>query len=143
MKQATFFNSSPDRWGRFLMNRREAFLARKEKRLERKLFESDYLLGVFDKHRMGALRFRIESKGPFLDNKAFASPPWTSLRELEHASLELEKEDAEEKSAYSKWLQMLIAPGGSLGGARPKASVLDQHNHLWIAKFLSGNDAGG
>ena len=136
-----FLDSSPDRWGRFLMNRREALLARKEKRQERNLFESDYLLGVYDKHRMGALRFRTDSEGPFLDNNSkLASPPWTSLRELENASLELEKDDAEEKPSYSKWLQMLIAPGGSLGGARPKASVIDEHNHLWIAKFPSGND---
>lgn len=136
-----FLDSSPDRWGRFLMNRREALLARKESRQTRKLLEVDYLLGVFDEHRMGALRFRNDSKGPFLDNnKNFASPPWTSLRELENASLELEKTDAEENPSYSKWLQMLIAPGGSLGGARPKASVVDEHDHLWIAKFPSGSD---
>lgn len=136
-----FLDSSPDRWGRFLMKRREALIARQEKRPERKLLESDYLLGVFDEHRMGGLRFRIDSKGPFLDNnKAFASPPWTSLRELEHASLALEKENAETDPSYSQWLQMLIAPGGSLGGARPKASVIDVRGHLWIAKFPSAND---
>lgn len=136
-----FLDSSPDRWGRFLMNRREAQLARKEGRKERKLSESDYLLGVYDEHRMGALRFRKDSQSPFLDcNKAYASPPWTSLRELEYASLELEKDDAENNPSYSKWLYMLIAPGGSLGGARPKASVVDKHKHLWIAKFPSGND---
>ena len=136
-----FLDSSPDRWGRFLMKRREAQLAREEKREERKLFESDYLLGVYDEHRMGALRFRTDPQGPFLDNnKDRASPPWTSLRELEHASLELEKNDAERNPSYSKWLQMLISPGGSLGGARPKASVIDEHKHLWIAKFPSGND---
>jgi len=72
--------------------RREAQLAREEQREERKLFESDYLLGVYDEHRIGALRFRTNPKGSFLDNnKDRASPPWTSLRELEHASLELEK----------------------------------------------------
>lgn len=136
-----FLDSSPDRWGRFLMKRREAQLAREENREERKLFESDFLLGVYDEHRMGALRFRTDPQGPFLDNNINrASPPWTSLRELEHASLELEKNDAERNPSYSKWLQMLISPGGSLGGARPKASVLDEHKHLWIAKFPSGND---
>ncbi len=136
-----FLDSSPDRWGRFLMNRREAQLARIESRKERKLLESDYLLGVYDVHRIGALRFCIEPNGPFLDNnKTYAAPPWTSLRELEHASLELEKNDAENKSNYTKWLNMLIAPGGSLGGARPKASVLDANKHPWIAKFPSGND---
>jgi serine/threonine-protein kinase HipA len=136
-----FLDSSPDRWGRFLMNRREAQLARKEKRKARQLLESDYLLGVYDAHRMGALRFRTEATGPFLDNNhLYASPPWTALRELEYASLALEKEDVETSSNNSKWLTMLIAPGGSLGGARPKASVLDEHQHLWIAKFPSGND---
>ena len=136
-----FLDSSPDRWGRFLMDRREAQLAREEGRKERQLLESDYLLGVYDEHRMGALRFRTDPNGPFLDNnKGLASPPYTSLRELELASLELEKEDAEKNPNYSKWLQMLITPGSSLGGARPKASVVDEKKHLWIAKFPSAND---
>jgi len=136
-----FLDSSPDRWGRFLMKRREAQLARSEKRVERKLLESDYLLGVYDEYRMGALRFKREQDGPFLDNdRIYAAPPWTSLREIEHASLEIEKDDAEKNQNYKKWLNMLIAPGGSLGGARPKASVLDEKNHPWIAKFPSRND---
>lgn len=136
-----FLDSSPDRWGRFLMDRREAQLAREENRAARKLLESDYLLGVYDAHRIGGLRFRLNSGDAFLDNsKAYASPPWTSLRELEHASLELEKDHAEENKNYSRWLQMLIAPGGSLGGARPKASVVDEQQHLWIAKFPSAHD---
>lgn len=136
-----FLDSSPDRWGRFLMNRREALLAREENRSERKLLESDYLLGVYDEHRMGALRFRTETKGAFLDNnKALASLPWASLSELEQASLEVEKDDAVLNPNYSKWLKMLIAPGGSLGGARPKASIMDEHKYLWIAKFPSAND---
>jgi serine/threonine-protein kinase HipA len=136
-----FLDSSPDRWGRFLMDRRETQLAREEGRTARKLLESDYLLGVYDAHRIGGLRFRLNSTDTFLDNnKAYASPPWTSLRELEHASLELEKDHAEENKNYSRWLQMLIAPGGSLGGARPKASVVDEQQHLWIAKFPSAHD---
>jgi serine/threonine-protein kinase HipA len=136
-----FLDSSPDRWGRVLMNRREAELARKEGRKEKKLAESDYLLGVNDELRMGGVRFRAHQAGPFLDaNKDYASPPWASLRELEYASLELEKDNAEKSPSYSKWLQMLIAPGGSLGGYRPKASVLDQDKHLWIAKFPSNED---
>lgn len=136
-----FLDSSPDRWGRLLMNRREIQLAREEKRNVRKLLESDYLLGVYDSHRMGGLRFRTDPQGLFLDhNKALASPPWTFLRELEHASLELEKDDAEKNPNYSKWLKILMAPGSSLGGARPKASVIDEHQHLWIAKFPSAHD---
>lgn len=136
-----FLDSSPDRWGRFLMDRREAQLAREVGRKERKLVESDYLLGVYDEHRVGALRFRIDPNGPFLDNnKKFASPPWASLHELEQASLELEKENAQNNPNYSKWLKMLVKPGSSLGGSRPKASVVDEHDHLWIAKFPSSND---
>jgi serine/threonine-protein kinase HipA len=123
------------------MDRREAQLARQEGREECQLLESDYLLGVYDEYRIGALRFRTSSKGEFLDNnKELASPPWASLRKLEHASLELEKENAINNPNYSKWLQMLMAPGSSLGGARPKASVIDGNRHLWIAKFPSAHD---
>jgi serine/threonine-protein kinase HipA len=135
-----FLDSSPDRWGRVLMQRREAQLAREDKRAARRLTEADYLLGVFDGHRMGGLRYRI-GDGPFLDDNAtLASPPWTSLRDLEHASLRLEREGAERDPKYSKWLRMLIAPGRSLGGARPKASVVDSRQGLWLAKFPSPND---
>ena len=136
-----FLDSSPDRWGRRLMQRREAQTAREEKRDPRLLRESDYLLGVYDGHRMGGLRFRATLGGPFLDdNTALASPPWTSLRELENASLQLERDDSEKDPQYSAWLRMLIAPGGSLGGARPKTGVVDPQGHLWIAKFPSPTD---
>lgn len=134
-----FLDSSPDRWGRVLMQRREAVLARKEDRQVKTLFETDYLLGVFDCHRMGALRFKKNEDGPFLNNnKEMASPPWASIRELEHASLQLEEEGTDDEKI--KWLNMLMAPGSSLGGARPKASVLDTKGQLWIAKFPSKND---
>jgi serine/threonine-protein kinase HipA len=136
-----FLDSSPDRWGRLLMKRREAAMARSEKRPEKKLRESDYLLGVFDGHRMGAIRFKEDPDGPFLnDNKTLASPPWTSIRELEQISLKLEEDNANEDPEYLKWLNILINPGSSLGGARPKASVLDENKNLWIAKFPSKSD---
>lgn len=136
-----FFDSSPDRWGRVLMKRREAAMARSEKRPEKTLRESDFLLGVFDSHRMGAIRFKEDPDGPFLnDNQAHASPPWTSIRELEQISLKLEDSNANEDPEYLKWLNMLINPGSSLGGARPKASVLDDNKNLWIAKFPSSSD---
>jgi len=136
-----FLDSAPDRWGRFLMNRRQAQLARERQQPEKQLLESDYLLGVYDQHRMGALRFRLEGQNFFLDNnKMFASPPWTSLRELEQASLMLEKDGAYKNPNYAKWLNMLVAPGSSLGGARPKASVVDENGNLWVAKFPSLND---
>jgi len=92
-----FLDSCPDRWGRVLMERREALLARQEKRIEKKLYESDYLLGVFDGHRMGAIQFKTYPEGPFLhDNKEFSSPPWIKLRELEQASLKLEENGIED-----------------------------------------------
>jgi serine/threonine-protein kinase HipA len=135
-----FLDSSPDRWGRVLMDRREAVLARKEERKPKTLFETDYLLGVYDSHRMGALRFKESSEEAFLnDSKEMASPPWTSIRELEQASWRLEEEGGDDVEKL-KWLNLLMAPGSSLGGARPKASVLDEKGHLWIAKFPSKND---
>jgi len=136
-----FLDSSPDRWGRLLMQRREAVQARSEERKVKTLSESDYLLGVFDSHRMGALRFKEDIDGPFLNNdENNASPPWTSIRELEQVSLKLEGEDATDDPEYLKWLSMLVNPGSSLGGARPKAGVIDNEHNLWIAKFPSKSD---
>jgi serine/threonine-protein kinase HipA len=90
---------------------------------------------------MGALRFKSDPEGAFLsDNSKLASLPWTSIRELEQISLRLEEDDVSSDPDYLNWLNMLVAPGSSLGGARPKASVLDQNNALWIAKFPSKND---
>jgi serine/threonine-protein kinase HipA len=135
-----FLDSSPDRWGRTLMARREAAIARSEGRPSKNLFETDYLLGVYDGHRMGAIRFKDSLDGPFLNsNTSMATPPWTSIRELEHASLKLEK-DSGDDAENLKWLNLLVAPGSSLGGARPKASVLDEDGALWIAKFPSLQD---
>lgn len=134
-----FLDSCPDRWGRVLMERREALMARTEGRAARRLHESDFLLGVHDGHRMGALRFYED--GRYLDdNDDFASPPWTSLRELQHASQQVERPDSDRDPEAARWLRMLIASGGSLGGARPKASVRDEQGQLWIAKFPSRND---
>lgn len=136
-----FLDSSPDRWGRVLMLRREAVMARMEKRPQRNLMPSDYLLGVYDEHRMGALRFKESKDGPFVnDNREMATPPWTSIRELEFASKKLEEDNSVDDPEYLKWLNLLTAPGSSLGGARPKASVMDNNNHLWIAKFPSIRD---
>lgn len=136
-----FLDASPDRWGRVLLQRREAFRAREAGRRPRTLLELDYLLGVFDGHRLGGLRFREGEGTPFLDqDHELASPPWTSLRALEQASLELEREGVEDHPSYGKWLSLLLAPGRSLGGARPKASVLDEKGRLWLAKFPSRED---
>jgi serine/threonine-protein kinase HipA len=133
-----FSDSCPDRWGRLLMKRREAILAREEGRKPRTLTESDYLLGVFDETRLGGLRFSTEEGGVFLSSdKSLPAPPWATLRALESASLAFEKDE----SGYEeKWLSQLIAPGSSLGGARPKASILAPDDSLWIAKFPSRHD---
>jgi len=136
-----FLDSSPDRWGRILMKRLEAARARSEMRPEKTLRESDYLLGVFDGHRMGALRFKEDPDGPFLNNnEEYASPPWTSINELEKISLRFEDDESIDDPEYLKWLTMLVNPGSSLGGARPKAGVIDNSNNLWIAKFPSKDD---
>lgn len=141
-----FMDSSPDRWGRKLMERREIVQAKSESRKPRKLFESDYLLGVYDENRQGALRFKLEGNSTFLnDDQKMAAPPFASLRELEAASMKLEEDNTADNS-YNQWLNLLIAPGSSLGGARPKASVKDVQGNLWIAKFPSkadDRDTGG
>lgn len=133
-----FADSCPDRWGRRLMKRKEEIRAKREGVKPEKLLESDYLLGVYDEARMGGLRFKTELEGNFLsDDKEFATPPWTSLRELEQASIAFENDT---DSLNEKWLKQLLAPGSSLGGARPKASVMAQDGSLWIAKFPSKHD---
>jgi serine/threonine-protein kinase HipA len=136
-----FLDSSPDRWGRVLMERRESILARMENRQRKNLNESDCLLGVSDEQRMGALRFKENASGAFLnDNRNFATPPWSSIRELEQASFQLENDLIDDGSEILKWLFMLLAPGSSLGGARPKAGVRNADGALWIAKFPSRED---
>jgi serine/threonine-protein kinase HipA len=123
------------------MERREALIAGQEGRKPRTLMGSDYLMGVSDRCRMGGLRFKLTEDGPFLDhNDAMAAPPMTSLRTLEEASLQLENENAVDSPQFAEWLNLLMSPGSSLGGARPKASVVDPGGQLWIAKFPSRKD---
>ena len=138
-----FTDSAPDRWGRVLMNRREALSAKIEDRKKKTLLESDYLLGVFDELRIGALRFKTDPRGNFLnDDKRLSAPPMASLRELQGVSLKIEDgENGASDALRLKWLNMLIAPGSSLGGARPKANVVAPDGSLWIAKFPSKSDS--
>ncbi|MEZ8990177.1 type II toxin-antitoxin system HipA family toxin [Vibrio breoganii] len=136
-----FLDSCPDRWGRLLMQRREAVMARNEGRRANKLYETHYLLGVHDSFRMGALRFCTSHDGPFLDdNDQLTAPAITSLPELQQAANGVEDTPDFDNPDYLKWLNMLISPGSSLGGARPKASVRDVDNSLWLAKFPSRYD---
>lgn len=133
-----FADASPDRWGRLLMTKKERKLADKESRKPRKLNDSDFLMGVYDETRMGGIRFKLEEDGEFLSNdKETATPPWATLRTLEEASRQFEND---ETVLDEKWLNQLLRPGSSLGGARPKATVVDPDGNLWIAKFPSKND---
>jgi len=137
-----FLDSSPDRWGRILMQRRAAIEHRKGLRATARLTELDYLLGVHDSYRMGGIRFKAAGTMDFLDNNAeFSAPPMTSLRELEYAAIKIEQDDNIDSEDYYRWLRMLMSPGSSLGGARPKACVTDAEHQLWIAKFPNQNDA--
>lgn len=137
-----FADSSPDLWGHLLMQRRlerdiRDGLAPAGTRLQ----DADLLLGVHDLYRVGALRYRLDDQGPFLDDRdGLAAPPFVELRALEQASRALENDPHNSAADGGRWLRMLIAPGGSLGGARPKASVADDKGHLWIAKFPSVRD---
>ncbi len=135
-----FLDSAPDRWGRLLLDRREALRAREERRQARALTDWDYLLGVQDEGRMGALRFRRDAQGAFLAGDGLPVPPVASLAELEAVSLALEQDHAEELPGYRQWLSILVAPGTSLGGARPKANYRESSGALWIAKFPSRED---
>jgi serine/threonine-protein kinase HipA len=120
------------------MKRRAAALAKKEGAPARTLYDIDFLLGVFDESRMGALRFKLDPDGPFLDNDPHVPVPvWADLRALEHGVELIESDD---ESKVNEGLALLLAPGSSLGGARPKANVLDEFRHPWIAKFPSRND---
>ena len=135
-----FADSCPDRWGRMLLQRNEAITARREKRTPRKLNESDFLIGIEDFSRMGALRFKINMEGEFLSESNEDSVPiWTNIRELEQAAVLLESSNNID-GPYAQRLRLLLKPGSSLGGARPKASVRDTDGNLWIAKFPSKND---
>jgi len=136
-----FLDSSPDRWGRLLMQRRAAQRAAKNGKRPPTLTAWDYLIGVHDATRMGALRFRRDENEPFLDAaQDLAAPPIARVPELQAVSFKLEDAHAEEHPDYEKWLAQLVAPGSSLGGARPKAGVIDKDGRLCIAKFPSRKD---
>ena len=134
-----FNDAMPDTWGRSLMKRREAQIAKEENRTAKNLHDLDFLLGVNDESRMGGLRFKLQEKESFLNNdKARPTPPWSSVRELQHgiSLIESNKDNKEVR----KWLSILLAPGSSLGGARPKANIMDEKGNLWIAKFPTKED---
>lgn len=136
-----FRDTAPDRWGRTLMERREALEAHDSGRKIRRLGEWEFLAGVSDLTRMGALRLRhVEPPHTFVDDRERSAPPAARLRELEAMARELSRDDAEQRPGYARWLTQLIAPGTSLGGARPKATFADENGTLWLAKFPAHQD---
>ena len=131
----------PDRWGRRLLERKEQTEAIEEKRPKRTLYSYDYLVGIDDFLRMGALRLKKDPDGEFLNSDSrLIIPPLTSIKELTIAAQEYEKSDEANELPEEKWIRQLAHPGTSLGGARPKANVVDEKEHLWIAKFPSRKD---
>ena len=136
-----FSDALPDRWGRTLLKRREQIQALEEKRAVRSLTSFDYLMGIDDFSRMGGFRFKKELEGDYINvSPSLRIPPITELRELVHASQEVEKSEENDVLPEKKWIAQLIQPGTSLGGARPKAGVLDEKGCLCIAKFPSRKD---
>ena len=136
-----FSDALPDRWGRTLLKRREQIQASEEKRAVRSLSSFDYLMGIDDFSRMGGFRFKRELEGDYINvSPSLKIPPLTEIRELIHASQEVEKSEENDVLPEKKWITQLIQPGTSLGGARPKAGVLDEMGNLCIAKFPSKKD---
>ena len=136
-----FSDALPDRWGRLLLNRREQILAAEEKRPVRKLSSFDYLIGIDDFSRMGGFRFKTDPDGEFINcDSHLRIPPLTDLRSHVAASMEIEKSEEQNRLPEKKWIQQLVHPGSSLGGARPKAGVRDADGCLYVAKFPSRND---
>ena len=136
-----FADSLPDRWGRTLILRREQILAMEEKRPVRRLTEFDFLTGIDDYTRIGGFRYKIDPTGEFINtSNKLQIPPKTEIKELVRASNEIELSEEKNTLPQKKWLFQLIQPGTSLGGARPKATIIDENKHLYIAKFPSRND---
>lgn len=135
-----FMDSCPDRWGQVLMQRREAVEAREQKRMPKTLGAWDFLLGVQDCTRMGALRFSRPDDESFLADEARSAPPVARIAELQAVAYELSRKKQNNLDKIKEWLKVLVAPGSSLGGARPKANLIDEAGSLWIAKFPAADD---
>ena len=136
-----FSDALPDRWGRTLFLRREQIAALEEGRPVRRLSSFDFLTGINDFSRMGGFRFKEEKDGEFINvDEALRIPPLADVRDLLVASMEIEKGEEENLLPAKKWIKQLVMPGSSLGGARPKASVIDEDKTLYVAKFPSRKD---
>ena len=136
-----FSDALPDRWGRTLLLRREQIAAAEEKRPIRRLSSFDFLTGIDDFSRMGGFRFKEDLDGEFINvSESLKIPPLTDIRELIAASAEIEKCEENNMLPDRKWIAQLVQPGTSLGGARPKANVIDTDKTLYVAKFPSRKD---
>ena len=136
-----FSDALPDRWGRTLLLRREQIAAAEEKRPIRRLSSFDFLTGIDDFSRMGGFRFKEDFDGEFINvSESLKIPPLTDIRELIAASAEIEKCEENNMLPDRKWIAQLVQPGTSLGGARPKANVIDTDKTLYVAKFPSRKD---
>jgi serine/threonine-protein kinase HipA len=135
-----FADTAPDRWGRTLLMRREAAIARREGRRPRILDDWDFLVGVSDELRMGAVRLADPSDGHFVSSEAVGIPPMARLRQLQHYAQRAERGERLSLKEEDQEIALLVAPGSSLGGARPKANFRGDDGALWIAKFPSRND---
>lgn len=136
-----FSDALPDRWGRTLLLRREQLVAAEEKRSVRRLSSFDFLTGIDDFSRMGGFRFKEDPDGEFINvSESLKIPPLTDIRELIAASAEIEKSEENNMLPDRKWIAQLVQPGTSLGGARPKANVVDTDKTLYVAKFPSRKD---
>ncbi|WP_304286361.1 type II toxin-antitoxin system HipA family toxin [Porphyromonas uenonis] len=136
-----FSDALPDRWGRTLLNRREQLLAQEEGRPLLRLSSFDYLLGIDDYSRMGGFRFKERADADFINSTpTLRVPPLANIRDLEFAARQIEQSEQQNELPDKKWIAQLIQPGSSLGGARPKASVIDTDGSLCVAKFPSRQD---
>ena len=136
-----FSDALPDRWGRTLFLRREQITALEENRPVRRLSSFDFLTGIDDFSRMGGFRFKETEEGDFINvNENLKIPPLADVRDLIAASMEIEKSEEENLLPAKKWVAQLVQPGSSLGGARPKASVIGDGRMLYVAKFPSHKD---
>ncbi len=136
-----FTDALPDRWGRTLLLRREQILAEEEHRPVRRLSSFDFLTGIDDYSRMGGFRFKETPDGGFINrNESWRIPPLTEMRALVAASEKIERSEEQNQLPDKRWIAQLVQPGSSLGGARPKASVVDTDGRLYVAKFPSRKD---
>lgn len=136
-----FSDALPDRWGRTLLLCREQIAAAEEKRPVRRLSSFDFLTGIDDFSRMGGFRFKEDLDGEFINvSESLKIPPLTDIREPIAASAEIEKCEENNMLPDRKWIAQLVQPGTSLGGARPKANVVDTDKVLYVAKFPSRKD---